>query len=214
MVQAVIFDMDGTLIDSERIGWEAWYRVNDRLGTDIDDELIARFIGRTRADVTAFLVERLGSRELGERAFNVHTEVLHELEATELVAKPGAREALRALRERGVYCGVATSSHRPVAERNLAYVGLIDFFQHITCGEETANGKPAPDIYLLAAERAGARPEECAVVEDSPNGVRSGHAAGMRVALVPDLVQPDEEIRSKSTWVLESLNELVAALDA
>ena len=129
-----------------------------------------------------------------------------------LELKSCAIEGLEALRAAGVPCGVATSTFRDLAEPTLERMGLLGYFNHVTCGGDVKNGKPAPDIFLRAMELEGVDPAECAVVEDSPNGVRAGFASGASVYLVPDLIEPSQEILGMCWRVLGSLAELPAAL--
>ena len=125
---------------------------------------------------------------------------------------PGAREALDELHAAGYPLALATSTYRSKAISRLDRFGLRDMFASITTGDEIENGKPAPDIFLLAAERMGVDPARCAVIEDSHNGVRSGHAAGAQVFMVPDMVPPTSEIEGMCAAILENLHELPGAI--
>ena len=114
----------------------------------------------------------------------------------------------------GYHVGLATSSHRVAAERNLKTVGLFDKFETVIFGENTVHGKPDPEIYLLACERAGFAPEERAVVEDSRNGCVSGIAAGCHVFAVPDIVPLPQDVAEGCEAVLDTLFDLTAAVRA
>lgn len=213
VVKAVIFDMDGTLVDSERLGRKACAMAAERLGFEgVTDQVIYSFIGRTRPDVLATLTDVLGNAQDAQRVFFLSREIRHGELGDQLELKPGAIECLEALCAAGVACGVATSTFRDLAEPTLERMGLLGYFNHVTCGGDVENGKPAPDIFLRAMELEGVDPAECAVVEDSPNGVRAGFASGASVYLVPDLIEPSQEILGMCRRVLGSLAELPAAL--
>ncbi len=212
MIKAVIYDMDGTLVDTEHLGLRAWDEAAEQLGTDVPRDLSKQFIGRARPSVVDMLVEHLGSRSLAEQVYDLHRDIQFELSKDHLETKPGALESLRTLHEEGYRIALATSSRRETVDYNLNRFGIMDLFEVITCGDEMKRGKPYPDIYLRTAERLELDPVTCAVIEDSANGVKAGHAAGMHVYMVPDVLAPTEELVAMCDRVLESLFELPAAL--
>lgn len=213
VIEAVIFDMDGTLVDSERVSQEAWKRAARDLGIELPGELIHSFIGRTAPSVHALMVGHLGGDdELAKECFRLHFVHFDQICETDLTLMPGAREALDELHAAGYPLALATSTYRSKAIPRLDRFGLRDMFASITTGDEIENGKPAPDIFLLAAERMGVDPARCAVIEDSHNGVRSGHAAGAKVFMVPDMVPPTSEIEGMCAAILENLHELPGAI--
>ena len=209
---AIIFDMDGTLVDTERLGFKGWDLAAAELGADVPHELAVSFVGHNEPAVLAMLTDAIGDADLARRVFDLHWQKRRELAETELEAKPGALDALRTLKAEGYRLAVASSSGREIIEINLSRADMLDYFDAITAGTEVENGKPAPDIFLLAAQKLGVEPARAAVIEDSPNGVRAGHAAGMQVYLVPDIIAPTPQIEAMTHEVLSTLADLPAAI--
>ena len=212
-IQAILFDMDGTLVDSERVGQKAWAATADEMGIDIPEDLVRSFIGRPSHSCRAMLAEHLGGDvDLADRVFDLHIELFLRFVETDLELKPGAIEALEALKEAGYPLAIATSTARVRAVPRLERFDMLKYFDSVTCGDEIENGKPAPDIFIESARRLGVDPAACAVIEDSHNGVRSGYAAGAQVFMVPDLMAPTPEVESLCAAVLPSLHELPEAI--
>ena len=208
MVVAVVFDMDGVIVDSE----QRWEAVRRRLvitsGRAYPDEATRKMQGMSAPEWEAYLHDELGvpgtPAEIGRR-------VVAEIEASyraDLPLIPGVDEAVRALAAR-FPLGVASSSNRELIELALDLAGLADAFQAVVSSEEVERGKPAPDVYLEAASRLGIPPEHCTAVEDSSNGIRSAHAAGMRVVAVPNRAYPPAaDAVELADVVLDSIREL------
>ncbi|GAA2032257.1 HAD family phosphatase [Agromyces tropicus] len=208
MVEAVVFDMDGVIVDSE----ERWEDVRRRLvldsGRDYPDEATRKMQGMSAPEWEAYLHDELGvpgsPAEIGRR-------VVAEIEASyrdDLPLIPGAVEAVRALAERHPLA-VASSSNRHLIVAVLDAAGLAGSFRAVVSSEEVARGKPAPDVYLEAASRLGIDPERCVAVEDSSNGLRSAKAAGMAVVAVPNRAYPPaDDALALADVVLESIREL------
>jgi HAD superfamily hydrolase (TIGR01509 family) len=206
--EAVIFDMDGLLLDSERPIRDAWLRLEPRL-TEADYLLT---VGRNRPDSLAVLTSKLGSEA---RALALYEKVDAELAARFGTAgfplKPGALALLQALRAQGVPLAVASSTrHAKVLER-LGTAGIVDFFGPIHGGDQVLRGKPHPDLFELAAASLGIHPAKTLVFEDSSHGARGALTAGAGVVLVPDLKAPDPEI-APQCLVLPSLDDAKAHL--
>lgn len=212
-IQAILFDMDGTLVDSERVGQKAWAATADEMGIDIPEDLVRSFIGRPSHSCRTLLAEHLGGDvDLADRVFDLHIELFLRFVETDLELKPGAIEVLEALKEAGYPLAIATSTARVRAVPRLERFDMLKYFDSVTCGDEIENGKPAPDIFIESARRLGVDPAACAVIEDSHNGVRSGYAAGAQVFMVPDLMAPTPEVESLCAAVLPSLHELPEAI--
>ncbi len=202
MIRAVIFDMDGTLYDSEKIYGKGW------MTAGLTREQYYQLIGRSRVNIDA-LLEQWGYDVAAVR--KVRTEAVEEtLQADGVEPKPGALECLQWLRENKIPAAIATSSAKEVADRYLAMTNMGEYFDLVISGNTLERGKPFPDIFLEAARLLGQQPSECLVVEDSFNGVRAGRNAGMYTVMIPDLIPPDEEMRSLADDILGSLHELPA----
>ncbi len=176
---AAIFDCDGTLVDSEPLARIAWARSLARHGYDIDDAEYAGLIGLPYARVHAFFAERIPGLEPLDVFWDAYSARLFDLIDTELMPFPDALETVRELAAGGLAVAVASSSPRARLDRTLARAGLASTFAVSVAGDEVEHGKPAPDMFLAAAERLGVEPARCAAIEDSAPGVAAGLAAGM-----------------------------------
>ena len=175
---AVIFDCDGTLVDSEPLARLAWERALAPYGYALTDQDAESCIGLPYPRVHAYFAERVVLPE-AQPFWGEFSGELFTLIDTELLPFDDAVGAARELRSRGVPVAVASSSPRERLERTLGRAGLLDAFDVVVAGDEVEHGKPAPDMFLLAAARLGVRPGSCVVIEDSPPGVQAGRAAGM-----------------------------------
>jgi HAD superfamily hydrolase (TIGR01509 family) len=177
-VTAVIFDCDGTLVDSEPLSRTAWERALEPYGYVLTDADAEASVGLPYPRVHAFFAERAALPAADEFWAKLSAE-LYELIDADLEPFDDAVNAARELRARGVPVAVASSSFRDRLHRTLSRAGLLGAFDAVVAGDEVEHGKPAPDMFLLAAERLGVEPAACVVVEDSPPGVQAGLAAGM-----------------------------------
>jgi HAD superfamily hydrolase (TIGR01509 family) len=176
---AVIFDCDGTLVDSEPLARVAWERSLAPHGYEIDDEEYAALVGLPYLRVHGFFAERIPGLEAPDAFWEGYSGRLFELIDTRLEVFDDALETVRALAAHGLPVAVASSSPRSRLDRTLARAGLADTFAVTVAGDEIAAGKPAPDMFLAAAARLGVEPARCAAIEDSAPGVAAGLAAGM-----------------------------------
>jgi len=207
--RAVVFDMDGTLIDTERIGAASWDHAGEELGVTVGEEVKRRMVGRTLPDIHAIVREALpevDSDHLLERA-NHHYHRL--VTAAPPPVKPGARELLERLRDLGVPMGLATSSRAFQAEDKLGRTGLRAFFSVIVAGDQVTRGKPDPEIFQTAAERLGFAAADCVIFEDSGPGIEAAERSGALAVFVPESFPPDPV---HALFAHEILPDLHAAL--
>lgn len=209
MIDTVIFDMDGTLIDTEKYYRIFWPKALAEFGYHMTDEqaLSMRSLGRPFA--VAHLKEMFGE-ELDYYAVRDKRKELMEvcLDKEGIELKPGAVELLTWLKEHQIRAAIATATDMERTSKYLAKLGLREYFDEIISATMVKEGKPSPDIYLYACKQLGRKPQECIAVEDSPNGVLSAYRAGCKVVMVPDQTQPDEELRQKLYACVEILTDI------
>ena len=214
MIQAIVFDLDGVLIDSEQV----WDGVRERLANErggrYDERSQRAMMGMSSPEWSRYMHDVVGLRESPEQINREVVARMLELYAEGPPWLPGALDAVRRLAA-AFPLGLASSSNRELIDVVLAAGGVAARFRATVSSEEVARGKPAPDVYLEASRRLGIEPHACAAIEDSHNGIRSAKAAGMTCLAVPNLhFPPGEEALGEADLVVASVDELTVELFA
>ncbi len=208
--QAVVFDMDGVIFDTERLVIEFWKEVAKRHNIPNVEHTCIQCLGTNRVRTREIFLENYGAdfpfdpyRAEVTELFNTH------YKGVPLPTKPGVRELLSYLQEQDIKVGLASSTAQHLVRDEIGTAGLLPYFQTLVCGDMVEHSKPAPDIFLKACEILNADPTKSIAIEDSFNGIRSAHCAGMTPIMVPDQVQPTDEIRALAFHVMPSLLDVL-----
>ena len=215
MVEGIIFDMDGVLLDTETQGMALTIRLAAKLGYAMAPEIYRQSLGAPGQRSGELFRSFLGQDYPHEEISRLYWEECTALARQDRIPKkPGLEECLAGLRGRGLPLALATSTPRKVVEIYLEHIPQMHgAFDAVVCGTDVAKGKPAPDIFLRAAEEIGVAPEHCLGVEDSHNGLLALKAAGIPAVMIPDLI-PYEGLKELVTYHLSSLTELLPLVDS
>ena len=209
--QAVIFDMDGLMIDSERVTFEGYVIECEKRGYVMQESFYRNILGLPRPSIYRVFREQFGEAfPIEEIIEKVHQYMAMVFKTKGVPIKPGLIELLTYLKQEGIKTMVATSSDRQRVDTILSSAKLDGYFNDSICGDEIKRGKPFPDVFLTACEKLGVSVEQAIVLEDSQAGIQASYAAGIPVICVPDMKQPDPEYVEKATFIMPSLYDILA----
>ena len=213
-VEGVVFDMDGLLLDTEIVYRAAMIEAGQVFGIGFTGEIYAAMVGKTTPECGVMLRELFGETFPVQAYFERVWSDVEDLLEAETRLKAGVTEILDYLDDLGLPRGIATSNGKPAVERYLGRFDLLPRFNAVVAHHDVTRHKPHPDTYLEAARRIGVDPAACLALEDSHPGVRAAHAAGMMTIMVPDILDPNEEMHDKCVHIAESLHHVLDLLKA
>jgi len=211
---AVVFDMDGVILDTENLGIAAWRKAGVKYGISEDEiNRVYRLIIGTKVERGNEIIRENFGKDFPSEDFRKECgSYIRDVLNTKIPLRPFAREILEFLKNNGIKVALASSTKYEIVMRELTQEGLIGYFDVIIGGDLVAKSKPEPDIFLKAIADLGETPENCFIVEDSVNGIRAARASGAKPIMVPDLVTPTEEIKALCHKIFDSLGEVMEYL--
>ena len=208
-IKGAVFDMDGLMFDTENLTYKLQRDILAEAGLEFSLDDYKKTIGKRLADLPVLFYDLFGeSYDFDRFRLECRNAYIKYTEEYGVPVKDGLFELLDKLKEKDIKIALATSTTRRSAERTLKIAGVFDYFDELVCAEDVKNGKPDPEPFLKAAEKLSLEPSECMALEDSVNGIKSAYLAGMKTVMVPDLIEPDDEIKAMCDLILGSLNEL------
>ena len=209
-MKAVIFDMDGLMFDTESLVVKGWDYAGEKLGVGKLGYMVNKTLGVNHEKTKEIFYEDFKDAVDVEKLTEITREYVYAYyDKYGTPEKPYLHEVLNFLKENNFKLAVASSSRKQTVLKHLKSANILDYFQAIICGDMISNSKPHPEIYLKACKALNEDPSNCYALEDSPNGIRSAHAAKMVPIMIPDLIEPNEEIKKLYKVKLNSLGEFI-----
>ena len=213
-MKAVIFDMDGLMIDSERATYQCYVKVLEKMGLTMSEDFYKTLLGKTLKTAYEIIYDEYGRDfPMDEVLADVHQLLADTFDNEGVPIKKGLIELLSYLKEHHYKTIVATSSTRQRVDHILELSDLVKYFDDSICGDEVTNGKPNPEVFLKACQKLDVKPHEAIVLEDSEAGIQAAFSAKIPVICIPDMKYPDDKYVSMTTQIYNSLDQVITYLD-
>lgn len=214
MAKGAVFDMDGLMIDSERLVYSIWQEMMDECGREYSLDIFKKSIGLRAEDSERYYKSVYGSN-FDYAGFKAESRIRYfkRIEKNGVPTKKGLYEIFDYLKSKNYKISLATSTSSDTALKIMKKINLYDRFDAFVCGDDVKIGKPDPEVFLVAAKKLCLEPKDCVAFEDSINGIKSAFAAGMTTVMVPDLLKPTKEIEPMINFLCDDLSKAIACLD-
>lgn len=212
-VELVIFDMDGLIFDSEKVSYDSWVEAAKIFNINFDTKLFYRLLGTNHESVRNTLLDEFGNKIDVDAYIEERRKINFSKISNGVEKKIGVDELLEYLKKKNIKRAVATSSNRELALNLLSKANILHYFDYVLCGDEVKKSKPDPEVFLNVAKKLEVNPENCMVLEDSEAGTIAGSRGRMRVIIIPDLKEPDEDIVRLAYKRLNNLKEVINEIE-
>ncbi len=212
-VELVIFDMDGLIFDSEKVSYDSWAQAAKIFNINFDMKIFYKLLGTNHESVRNTLIDEFGDKINVDDYIEERRKINFSKIANGVERKEGVEELLEYLTEKNIKKAVATSSNRELALNLLSKADILHYFDYVLCGDEVTKSKPDPEVFLNVAKKLKVNPENCMVLEDSEAGTIAGSRGRMKVIIIPDLKEPDEDIVRLAYKRLNNLKEVINEIE-
>lgn len=213
MIKAIIFDMDGLMIDSERVTFECYQEILKGMNLTMDEEFYKTLLGKPLKGIYQRFYDVYGNDfPIEDVIKDVHSLMAKRFETEGVPIKTGLKSLLEYLKENNYKTIVATSSNRDRVDTILFQAQIIDYFDDSICGDEVTKGKPNPEVFLKSCQKLGVNVDEAIVIEDSEAGIQASYDAGIKVICIPDMKYPEKQYEEKTFKILKDLNGVIEYL--